>query len=52
VLNILNLYSDEEDNKKNLYDGDIYGMPTCVQELMNHPTFTDPAFSKFRDYVK
>ncbi len=27
-------------------------MPTNFQDLMDHPTLTDKAFSKFREYVK
>ena len=48
----MKLHSDDEDSKKSPYDKSLEGMPTCIQDLMNHPTLTDPAYSKFRDYVK
>jgi len=51
-LNILKLHQNDEVSMKNPYDQSLSEMPTCTQDLMNHPTLTDPAFSKFRNYVK
>ena len=52
VLNILKLHPDDEDSKKSPFDKTLDGMPTCVQDLMNHPTLTDPSYSRFRNFVK
>ena len=41
-----------EDEDIHPFDKNLEGMPTCFQDLMDHPTLTDKAFSKFRDYVK
>ncbi len=48
----MKLYPDDEDIEKHPFDETLEEMPTNFQELMNHPTLTDKAFSKFRDYVK
>ena len=38
---------EDEDIEKNPSDETLEGMPTNFDDLMNHPTFTDRAFSKF-----
>ena len=43
---------EDEDIEKHPFDKTLEGMPTNFQNLMDHPTLTDKAFSKFRDYVK
>ena len=48
----MKLHPDDEDIEKHPFDETLEGMPTNIQDLMNHPTLTDKAFSKFRDYVK
>ena len=48
----MKLHPDDEDLKKSPFDKTLDGIPTCVQDLMNHPTLTDPAYSKFKNYVK
>ena len=52
VLNILKLHPDDEDIEKHPFDKTLEGMPTNFQDLLDHPTLTDKAFSKFREYVK
>ena len=51
-MNILKLHQNDEVSYKNPYDQSLSEMPTCIPDLMNHPTLTDPAFSRFRNYVK
>ncbi len=43
---------EDEDIEKHPCDETLEGMPTNFDDLMNHPTFTDRAFSKFQNYVK
>ena len=48
----MKLHPNDDDSNKSHYDITLDGMPMCVQDLMNHPTLTHPAFSKFKNYVK
>ena len=48
----MKLHPDDEDLNKSPYDKTLEGMPTCIQDLMNHPTLTDPAYSIFKDFIK
>ena len=48
----MKLHPDDEDIEKHPFDKTLEGMPKNFQDLMDHPTLTDKAFSKFRDYVK
>ena len=43
---------EDEDIEKHPFDKTLEGMPTNFQDLLDHPTLTDKAFSKFREYVK
>ena len=50
--NILKINSDDEVSKTNHYGLGDERLPLCIQDLMNHPTLTDPVFSIFKDFVK
>ena len=49
--NIL-ILDGEEHSEKNSYNKEMEELPKCIQDLKNHPTLADPAFSIFTDFIK
>ncbi len=49
--NIL-ILDGEEYSDKNSYNKEMEELPKCIQDLKDHPTLADPAFSIFKEFVK
>ena len=40
------------ENEKSPYNKEIKETPLCIQDLLNHPTLADPAYSIFKENVR